>query len=371
MGNSFKMAGKKHICFYLPSLGGGGAERVFMHLAHGFDAAGWRVDFLLGSDTGVFIDHLPASVRIFSLNVPRMRWGLPGVARYLNQQKPAVLISGLEVQNYFAALLKPLYSKKSQKVILTVHSVTSTKRARDTFKPIERLLLRCIYPLADEIVCVSHAVAQDLSAYAGIPPERVRVIYNPIILPELQDLAKAPLQHPFYTKDSRPVILAVGRLMREKGFLDLLEAFRRVRQERDALLVILGTGEQEAELRSEIGRLSLQEYVDLPGFAINPYSFMQKSALLVLPSYGEGLSTVLVEAMACGCPVVSTDCPGGSAEILNNGQYGHLVPVGDPERLAGAMLASLGGDTRRPTAEWLDQFTLKTVVQQYLELISG
>jgi glycosyltransferase involved in cell wall biosynthesis len=222
-----------------------------------------------------------------------------------------------------------------------------------------------VYPLADGIVTVSRGVAEDLAAYAGIPLERIRVIYNPVVSEGLLQAARQPIRHPLFVDNQCPLILGAGRLTEQKDFFTLIKAFDIVRRKIPSRLVILGDGEERSNLENLIRSRGLQDMVDLPGFEINPFAFMKRASVFVLSSKWEGLPNVLIQALICGCPVVSTDCLSGPAEILKGGEYGHLVPVGDVEAIAVAIEAVLNGDIRKPPMGWLEQYKLDVVVSQY------
>jgi glycosyltransferase involved in cell wall biosynthesis len=236
-------------------------------------------------------------------------------------------------------------------------------------KKLEKLLLTRLYPWADEIIAISQDLATDFCQYTGISGNRVRVIYSSIITPELEARRAAPLDHPWFQPGQPPVILAVGRLTYQKNFELLLHAFGQVRENRAARLLILGEGDERPALESLAIKLGIQADVSMPGLVENPYTYMRRAAVLALSSRYEGLPTVLVEALACGCPVVSTNCTSGPAEILAGGSYGHLVPVGDHQQLGKAIELSLAGDVRTPPASWLRQFELETVADQYLQMM--
>jgi glycosyltransferase involved in cell wall biosynthesis len=231
--------------------------------------------------------------------------------------------------------------------------------------------MRWSYPWADGIVAVSQGVADDLAQQIGIPRERIQVILNPIVTPELQRKAKAPLEHPWFSPGQPPVVLAVGRLHPQKDYPTLLEAFAQVRQARPARLLILGEGGERSRLEALIHQLGLEEDVSLPGFVENPFAYMSHASVFVLSSRWEGLPTVLIEALYCGAPLVATDCPSGPREILANGQYGRLVPVSDVRALAKAVEVTLDGDTPSPPPESWRPFELKTVVDQYTRLMES
>jgi len=191
------------------------------------------------------------------------------------------------------------------------------------------------------VVANSAGLARDIAAVAGLPVESVPVVRNPVVTPDLERLAAAPTGHPWFAPGEPPVVLGAGAFRRQKDFETLIRAFARVRAQREARLVILGRGRLERALRDLTRDLGLERAVDFPGFVDNPYAFMRGAAVFALSSRWEGSPNVLTEALAVGTPAVSTDCPSGPREILEDGRVGPLVPVGDPEALGRAILATL------------------------------
>jgi glycosyltransferase involved in cell wall biosynthesis len=242
-----------------------------------------------------------------------------------------------------------------------------TRRAKKLFR---LQLAGRFYPWADAIIAVSDGVADDVARVTSLPRESITTIHNPVVTPELQEKMRAPLDHPWFAPGNPPVLLAVGRLVDQKDFPTLLKAFARVRAVRKARLIILGEGKERPELEALTGKLGVASDVDLPGFVLNPFPYMIRASALVLSSAWEGLPGVLIEAMACGCPVVSTDCPSGPAEILNGGAYGPLVPVGDDAALAKAILSVLEAppDSERLRAQ-AALFSVDRATDQYLQVL--
>jgi glycosyltransferase involved in cell wall biosynthesis len=232
-------------------------------------------------------------------------------------------------------------------------------------------LVKRFYLWANGIVAVSEGVADDLAQVVGASRDRIQVIYNPIVTPELQVKAKDMLEHPWFEPSEPPVVLAIGRLTVQKDFSTLIQAFARVRQTHAARLLILGEGKTRPELEGLVKKFGLEEDVRLPGFVPNPYPHMARASLFVLCSRWEGLPTVLVEAMYCGAPIIATDCPSGPREILRDGQYGQLVPVGDVDSLAHAIEGGLDGKLPSPPYESWKPFQLETVLNQYLSILLG
>jgi glycosyltransferase involved in cell wall biosynthesis len=231
---------------------------------------------------------------------------------------------------------------------------------------------RIFYPRADAIIANCNGVADDVARLTGLSREHITTIYDPVVTPDLQEKMRAALDHPWFAPGSPPVLLAVGRLTAQKDFPTLLRAFARVRRVRPARLVILGEGRERTRLEALVRELGVAADVALPGFVINPLPYMKRAAALVLSSVYEGLPCVLIEAMACGCPVVSTDCPSGPAEILERGRYGALVPVGDVEAMAKAIHAALDGshDAERLKTR-AAEFSLERAAERYLTVLCG
>ena len=352
------------LAIFFHDFGVGGAERVMLQLARGFIDLGHPVDLVMGRAEGPLLSEVPSRARIINLDVGNPFSMFVRLIRYLRAERPGALLSPFEVTSVIAILAKRI-SRVSTRVIIRI-SVHLSKNKRTRWKKlVEKLVVSKVYPLADGIVTVSRGAAQDLSGYARIPPARIQVINNPVISDELLLAAGKPVEHPFFNADEDPVILGVGRLTEQKDFSTLIQAFDILRKRIPSRLIILGDGEERPALENLIRASGLQDVVDLFGFELNPFAFMKKASVFVLSSKWEGLPGVIIQALACDCPVVSTDCLSGPSEILKNGQYGHLVPVGDIEALASAIESVLSGDVRHPPKSWLEQYRIDFVIPQY------
>jgi glycosyltransferase involved in cell wall biosynthesis len=360
------------VAFFLQDLVGGGAERVMLTLAGGFADRGYDVDFVLVRPQGQHLASVPPNVRIVTLGTRRTAYSILRLAGYLRRERPQALLSALVHVN-IAAILATRLAGGGPRVIVTEHN-QATENAARARSPIIRLAHRAIgwlYPLADEIVAVSAGVAESLTAYSGLDKHKVRVIHNPVVTPALHDKAMATPMHAWFAPGQPPVILGVGRLTAQKDFVNLLHAFAIVRRSRPARLIILGEGPDRAALRDLIDRLDLAADADLPGFDANPYAYMSRAAVFVLSSAWEGLPTVLIEAMACGTPVVATDCRSGPADILAGGRFGELVPVADPAALAAAILRTLERPPPPALRTRADDFSIERAVDRYADLAIG
>jgi len=362
------------LAFFLQDLAGGGAERVMLTLAGGFADRGHAVDLVLVRAEGPCLDDLPANVRLVTLGTKRTAFSIAGLARYLRKERPRALFSALVHVNIAAILAARLSGARRPRVIITEHNqiARNAARARSPLIHLAHRAVSEVYPLADEIVAVSAGVAESLAAYGALDRGRLRVVPNPVVTPSLHRKAGAETPHPWFGADQPPIILGVGRLTAQKDFANLLRAFAMLRRTRPARLVILGEGPARQDLQRLIAELDLTEDVDLPGFAANPYAYMARAAVFVLSSAWEGLPTVLIEAMACGTPVVATDCPSGPSEILMAGRFGELVPVNDPAALSAAMMRTLDKPPPRSMlCARADDFSLEQAVDRYSELALG
>lgn len=330
------------IALFMPSFRGGGAERVMVTLARQFVEAGLRVDLVVAQKEGVYLPQVPDSARIIDLGAGRILTALWPLARYLRRERPRAMLSALSHANVIAVWARSL-ACTSTRLVLSEHTAASlsTAHSRQRRARILPVFMRRAYPRAEAIVAVSDAAADDLARLIGLARERITRIYNPVVTPELFELAARPLDHPWFAPGSPPVVLGVGRLTPAKDFQTLIRAFARMRRERRARLVILGEGDERGGLESLVRELGLDADVELSGFVANPWRYMARASVFALASRWEGFGNVLVEAMACGCPVIATDCAGGPREILDSGRHGILVPVGDPAALANAIAAQL------------------------------
>lgn len=360
---------QKRVAILLPDLFGAGAERVMLNLASALGGKGVPVDVVVARATGPYAAETSRFARLVDLRSNGTLAGFPGLIRYLRKCRPATLLSCLHA-NIPAAWAKRV-AGLHLRVVLSQHDVfTITPGQRATLaRRIMPQLVKHFYPWADDIVAVSKGVAQGLARVSRLDLERIRVIYNPVITPDVERKSKEPLAHPWFVAGGPPVVLGVGSLCKRKDFAALIRAFAEVRKSIPARLLILGEGDERHNLAALVQELGLEHDVGLPGFVPNPYSFMARSSVFVLSSRSEGLPTVLVEAMYCGIPVVATDCPYGPREILADGRYGPLVPVGDVASLAQAIGKVLAATpVPLPSESWLP-FEARVVLDQYTDVL--
>ncbi|MBK1644909.1 glycosyl transferase [Thiocapsa imhoffii] len=362
---------RPELAIFLPSLVGGGAERMMLNLASGMVDRGVVPDLVVASEEGPYRALVPAPCRLVNLRARRVLAALPGLVRYLRNRRPHALLAAMDHAN-LVALAAGAWARVPTRVYVSVRSNLTQEALHSPFLRGRALplLARHGYPRAAAVIAVSQGVADDLQSLLGVRRARIQVIPNPVVTPELTRLARERPTHPWFRPGGPQVILAAGRLVPQKDYPTLLEAFATLDPGVERRLLILGEGPERQMLEGLIARLGLVGRVALPGFTANPFAFMAHCDLFVLSSAWEGLPGVLIQAMACGTPVVSTDCPSGPREILADGRLGRLVPVGDVGALGAAIARTLeepreGARLQRRAAD----FAVESVTRQYLEVL--
>lgn len=342
---------------------------MLVNLMPEFLKLGVKVDLVMNMAEGPYLSEVPKEVRIIDLKTKKIAAGLPKLISYLRQERPTVLLSFLHYPNEIAILAKHLAFVDTKVMVSERNALSMQAGNEPSSEKWSGISSRLLYPFADGILANSYGVAHDLTKVTGIPQKRIKIIYNPTITNHIFEKSQQVLDHSWLQPGELPVVLGLGRLDPQKNFSTLIEAFAKVLETKPCRLIILGKGREKAELQALIKELNLENYVALPGFVNNPYPYLKKAAVFVLSSLWEGLPNVLIEALALGTPVVSTNCPCGPAEILDNGKYGSLVPVGDSQAMARAILDVLSGNSCQVDSTWLEQFRVENVAQQYLEFL--
>jgi len=363
----------ERLALLLPTLGGGGAERIMVTLANELARRGFAVDLVVFTAEGPFRSAVRDPVRLVDLGTKRARASLLPLVRYLRANRPKGLIASQGHANTLAVAARMLAGVPTTIVLREENTFSvSTADASGVAGRLGPLLIRWAYHRADRVIAVSNGAARDLKTSVGLPDDAVEVIANPVAAEEIARQAAEPLDHPWFAPGEPPVILGVGRLRPAKDFENLLRAFARVRERIPARLLILGEGAERAALERVARELGVSDHVQMPGFVGNPFQYMRRAGVFVLSSRWEGLPGALIEAMACGCPVVSTDCPSGPMEILEGGRYGPLVPMGDDARLAEAILRMLDDPTPTETlTASVRRYSVEEITDRYVELLLG
>ena len=373
-----------HIGIFFSALSGGGAQRRSLLLARGFAARGCRVDIAVVREDGPFRHAIPPGAQLFSLESRIARWpvirSIKGLwvvssvftlARYLATERPDVLLTSSIPAN-LTALWGRAIARAATPIVITanLNLTAATGKWGIFIATLLRWLITRSYREAQAIIAISQGVAADLIAVSGIPRERIFHIDNPVDLALVQRLARESTGHPWLRAGAPAVILAVGKLRPQKDYPTLLRAFARIRAHREVRLIILGEGEERGRIAHLSKTLAIEADVYMPGFVENPFAWMARAAVFVLSSAWEGSSNVLLEALACGCTIVSTDCPSGPREILAGGEFGHLVPAGDDKAMADAIQTALSAAPQRERSmARAAEFGLDTAVDRYLTVL--
>ena len=362
---------KRHLAIFVSFSGTGGVERVTLNLLQGLSRLDVQVDLLMVVARRGQPPSIPwPNIRVIDLKVKHSQMAIPALIRYLRSERPDVLMVAKD-RAVRAAIIAHWLARVNTRLVGQLHmNMTGFLKSKPRLQRWLRTApMRWLFPYLDRIICVSEGVVEDTLAITEMSPDRVLAIRNPVITPELAEQAREPVDHPWFNEDI-PVIVGAGRLTPEKDFPTLIRAFGRVRQDRNCRLMILGEGPLQPELESLIAELGLAASVSLPGFCANPFAYMKRASLFVMSSAWEGSGNVLVEALALGIPSVSTDCPYGPRETLADGKYGPLVPVGDHEALARAMLQTLNNPLPSDfLRQAVTEFTIEYSAQRYLDVL--
>ena len=346
---------------------------MVLNLCEGLVALGCRVDLLQVKARSKHLEQLPALVHIRKLKAEHTLTSLPALVRYLKTERPDALLAAKDRANQIAVLAKKTAGVPTRVVLRMGTNVSAALAGKNRWQKLFWYLpMRLIYRSADAVVAVSQGVARDMARITGRPASDIWIIRNPVVTPRIFRLACEPAPHPWLVNGGEPVIVGIGRLTRQKDFPTLIRAFAAVRKKLPCRLIILGEGKDRDDLEHLAKRLSQSEQIAMPGFVENPYAYLKRAAMFVLSSAWEGSPNALTEALALGVPVVATNCPSGPREILKDGTIGRLVPVGDPDALAEAILATLSSppdETLLKSA--VREYTAKFSSLRYLDLLLG
>lgn len=336
------MAERPHLAILMASLYTGGVGKMRLHLMNEFARRGYRIDLVMAEARGPYLPLVHPSIRQIKIAGSHEVWGIPSLALYFRKHRPEAMLTQRVRLNVLALRAQAL-ARTDARIWVTVNVNMSAKLTEQSPAKRQRQIakLRSYFPRNAGIISVSRGVAEDAASLIGIPLDQVAVLPNPTLTPEVFEKAAQALDHPWFKPGEPPVILGVGRLMREKCYPVLLQAFAKARLQTPCRLMILGEGPDRPALEALIASLGIGDHVALPGFTLNPYQYMANAALFALSSSREGSPNALTEALALGTPIVSMDCPDGPYDLLEAGRHGRLVPVGDVDAMARALVDSL------------------------------
>jgi len=361
---------KKSIVLFIPSVNIGGVEKVFILLAKSFLESNFRVFMVIGGkEEGGLITSIPREVKTIWTGSTHLRYSFWVLCRLLKKISPDIALSGMSHSNIILILAK-LFTRISTRIYISEHCLLGFRLTPEYMlkEKIVLFLAKYLYRYADGIIAVSEGIKKDLCELLNIPTEEICVIHNPLDINDICRQALESIEHPFFTDKSSPVIIAVGRLNPLKGYPVLLVAFERVIKEIDSRLIIVGGRNDQylQELKTLVSGLGIAQKVSFVGEQSNPYAYMFQSDLFVLASNTEGFGVVLIEALACSLPVVAT-ATAGAIEVLANGQYGQLVPVGDSRKLASSIIKELKNQRQNNQFDdYVNQFERSQIVKLYI-----
>jgi glycosyltransferase involved in cell wall biosynthesis len=364
----------KQVLVFRPTLGDGGADRVTVTLLHHLDRTRFAPSIALVKPNGVLVDEIPPDVPVVDLGAPRLAAAVPYLARAIRARKPDVVVCTAGGANVIAAAAHRL-AGSSARLVLSERSSLRRNDRSGLRTAVELRLKRLAYRRADLITAVSEGVARDLIELLALARSRVAVVYNPMIADDLPARAAEPIAHPWFA-EPQPILLAVGRLVDIKDYPAMLDALVAIRRTCPARLAILGEGPRRGELLARASSLGVADAVAFLGYDKNPYRYMKRASLVLQSSRAEGLPGALIQSLACGTPVVATDCDHGPREVVRDGLDGYLVKVGDPGALAARALAILGDPGLRARlgaagAEGARRFSIASSMARYHAAIGG
>jgi glycosyltransferase involved in cell wall biosynthesis len=363
---------RKKVIFVVQNMSAGGAERIISLLLGNLDRSFEPVLVMFKEPISFAI---PQGIRIICLHkkgilaIPRLIWKLK---RIYEIERPDTVLSVVEWVDLVALVAKKISRVKPRLIVNVVnHTSINLRRSLDT--RMQKLVLHSLYKDADIAICMSRGIADDLVKNFCFRPDQIRIIPGLVDIDGIKRQAEVDVDHPCFQAGHLPIVVAVGRLHRQKGYPCLLRAFVRVTDKLPCHLIILGSGKEHDSLASLVRQLGIDNHVHFLGFQQNPFKYLARSDLFVLSSLWEGFALVITEAMACGIPVVSTRCPSGPDEIITDGIDGILVPVADESALAGAMLSVLENPDLRTKLAWAgrkraEDFRASEIVKKYAAL---
>ncbi len=374
----------KRVLFVIPTLGGGGAERVFLHILRHLDRKKFSPKVVLFEKKGELLSDLPSDIEVIALKDTEGVYKTYGtvflkltrrISKVFRTEKPDIVLSFMWYTN-FVTLLGRMLSRVRCRVVISERYSLSPSFEGKLVEFLRRMTIRLFYPRADNIIVNSKEMGRQIVKLSRVSVNKVTVIYNPVDTVRVLHLGKEKVDHPWF-HDGLPIIIGIGRLSRQKGFDYLIHAIRLLAvQGKDCRLVLLGTGTEENNLKKLASDLGIAERVEILGFQQNPYLFLARSTVFVLSSLYEGFPNVLLEALALGTPSIATRCPTGPEELVTDGVNGILIPPADKHALASALEKLLSDNTLR--AQLSDagkkrsmDFSVEHIVKQYEDALEG
>lgn len=360
-----------HLTFFLASLEGGGIQRATMRLIRELIRRDISITLVVINASGPVREEVPAGCELVDLQSKRTRFALPALLKYLRREQPGYAISSQTHLNVLLIILRAL-SGYPKLLVVREHNTFNAENIRK-WKFSERIrpvLIRLFYPYSSRFVAVSENIALSVKKYVRYK-KAIQVVHNGVNIAELRELAGQLLDYP-HVKDltAEKLVISLGRLSYQKNYVALLHAFALLNDSSPVRLIILGEGEERAKLEALRLKLQLGKIVEFPGFLANPYPLLNRADVFVLSSRWEGFSNAVLEALACGVPIVATDCPGGPAELLKGLSFARVVGQDDPQAMADAIRELLNSKVAKESIfTFAEQFNIAGIAQKYLDML--
>ena len=330
------------LAIFFSTSGHSGVDRLAKNLVPALARRGYTIDVLKVRRHGPNLTEAPPGVRIIDLGTAHTYSSLMPVVRYLRQERPRSLYCDKDRINHTALLARALARVPTFLAVGTGTTLSIDCAQRGLFHRIKtRFSTGRLYPFADNVIVTAEGVADDMAVYTGLDRNKIQVVPCPIVPDWVFQGGFETPDHPWFHDGGPPIIMGLGELCARKDFVTLLRGFAQLRETQPCRLMIIGRGEDRDRLLATAHELGVADHLALPGFVDAPYAWLARARVFAFTSVLEGLGFALIEALACGIPSVATRCPSGPAEILQNGKYGPLVPVGDHVALAVALESAL------------------------------
>jgi glycosyltransferase involved in cell wall biosynthesis len=360
---------KKAISFFLENIDEGGAERAVIELANYLAKAGYEVNLIVGWGASSYREEISPKVKLIDLESRNKLRILFRISRYLSLARPSVIMSALDNANIMLLIAKKLSGFRGRVVISQRAALGASFFGVPWWRvSIKKKLIKALFPTADAIISNSKYAASELIKIMPKISEKTFTIHNAVDITHIEDLGKRALKQKDVAGNNSASLLVVGSLKKRKNIELCLRSFKIVSLQRKVHLNIIGDGPEREKLEKLAQDLGLQKKVYFRGFDKNPFRWMAKASVLISSSAGEGCSNVILQAMALNCPIVATDCPGDSAELLGHGHWGRLVPVGDAQGMATAIMEILDKPNRKNTKAKIRQFSVACYLDSYIEV---
>lgn len=364
------MSDIKSICFFAPNLAGGGAERVISILATYFGEEGYKVDLILADAMGPYLSNLPKSVNIIDLKCKKVIFTLPKLIDYLKKSQPNILFTSQMHVSTIAIWANKIAGVRTKVIIRQPTMLAPQHEKKSWSAKLKQKIFLSTSRFAHKIIVTSKNMAYEFHMLSGISNDKIKIVYNPVPIESIQ-MKMGKYSNSFLIDSNLPIILGVGRLVEVKGFETLIKSFNIVQKSIPSQLIILGEGPLRPKLESLIEELELNKDIHLIGFVENPYEYMRLAKVFVLSSLWEGFPNGMVEAMTCGAAIVSTNCQGGASEILEEGKWGHLVPVTDEVAMANAIVKVLIDKDLPDVCKRANDFSINSICKEYMNVFGA